>query len=154
MVPTLRKELRVPVAGTITYSVGLATYGGTVKNVSIHGCQAESSQPPPLDTLVSYHMHLSEIDGPLEVKLALVQWVSQNEFGLKILEMHPDTLKRLRRFLDDSYLQMARARRGRSAATQPSDEPGVTGSEPGPQEPDGVPMATRAAGGGDAAARR
>lgn len=109
-----RKEIRVPVDGSIVYSVGFATQGGHVKDISMQGCLVESDHPPHPASMLSFRMLLPGLNEPLEVQLALVQWVLGNHFGLKIVDMFADTQKRLRRFLDDNYVQLARARRGRA----------------------------------------
>lgn len=108
-----RREIRIPVKGHIVYSVGFATQGGTVKDISMHGCLVESDRPPHPASMLSCRMLLPGMKEPVEVQLALVQWVLGNHFGLKIVEMSTDTQKRLRRFLEDNYVQLARARRGR-----------------------------------------
>lgn len=108
-----RREIRIPVRGHIVYSVGFATQGGTVKDISMHGCLVESDRPPHPASMVSCRMLLPGMKEPVEVQLALVQWVLGSHFGLKIVEMSTETQKRLRRFLEDNYLQFARARRGR-----------------------------------------
>lgn len=113
MAQTPRKEIRIPVRGNILYSVGFATQGGTVKDISMHGCLVESDHPPHPASMLSCRMLLPGMNEPVEVQLALVQWVLGTHFGLKIIELSTDTQKRLRRYLDDNYVQLARARRGR-----------------------------------------
>lgn len=118
-----RREIRIPVEGNIVYSVGFATQGGAVKDISMHGCLVESDRPPHPASMLSCRIDLPEMDEPVEVQLALVQWVQGSHFGLKIVEMSVDTQKRLRRFLDDNYVQLARARRGRHRLEPASPEP-------------------------------
>ncbi len=113
MPQTPRREIRVPLDGNIVYAVGFATQGGAVKDISMHGCLVQSDRPPHPASMLSCRILLPGLDEPVEVQLALVQWVLGNQFGLKIVDMFADTQKRLRRFLDDNYVQLARARRGR-----------------------------------------
>lgn len=127
-----RKEIRVPVNGSIVYSVGFATQGGTVKDISMEGCLVESNRPPHPASLLSCRMLLPGENEPMEIQLALVQWVLGSHFGLKIVDLSPDTRKRLRRFLDDHYVQVARARRGRprAEAASPVDSAPIVSRAP------------------------
>lgn len=142
---TPRKEIRVPINGTIAYSLGLVTQRGTVKDISMQGCLVEAERPPQLASLVSCCMVLPGLDASIEVQLALVQWVDGNTFGLKIVETSAETQKRLRRFLEDNYVQLARAKRGRSRPQSTSpvySESVVRGTPSGP-----LPSASRVQGG-------
>ncbi len=123
MPQTPRREIRIPLDGNIVYAVGFATQGGTVKDISMHGCLVQSDRPPHPASMLSCRILLPGLDEPVEVHLALVQWVLGNHFGLKIVDMFADTQKRLRRFLDDNYVQLARARRGREGPRNGSPEP-------------------------------
>jgi len=71
---------------------------GTVLNLSAQGCAMTTEQPPSAMTYVSLDIDLLKGEGPANIELAGVRWVSEHRCGLEFIRVRPDMLMRLRAF--------------------------------------------------------
>lgn len=108
MIP--RKELRFPVACPVTYSDYNLEHEGLLTDLSMGGCRILGAEGVAEGTALWVSASLPELQKPLEVELAYVQWVRGREFGLKTLVMASEDRRRLRMFIDERYRQQARER--------------------------------------------
>ncbi len=89
-----RFEIRCPL-----HYLGNAFLGkGRVLDLSLDGWRAEGDHPVKLGTTIALRMTLSDQADPLDVDLALVQWVRGREFGLQIVKLSLLSKARLTRF--------------------------------------------------------
>ena len=71
---------------------------GTILNLSAQGCAMTAEQPPSVSTYVSMDIDLLNGEGPDNIELAGVRWVSGHRCGLEFIRVRPDMLMRLRAF--------------------------------------------------------
>ena len=71
---------------------------GTILNLSAQGCAMTAEQPPSVSTYVSMDIDLLNGEGPANIELAGVRWVSEHRCGLEFIRVRPDVLMKLRAF--------------------------------------------------------
>lgn len=71
---------------------------GTVLNLSAYGCVMTMKHIPSVSTYVSLDIDLPNGEGPAQIELAGVRWVSEHRCGLEFIRVRPDMLMKLRAF--------------------------------------------------------
>lgn len=94
----LRQSPRFPVHCPLSFSAGEMCGVGTLVNLSSGGWMVTSDRPVPPGTHLTLHVLLPDLDQPLDVEDATVQWAYGQTFGLKPICMGIAEWKRLRRF--------------------------------------------------------
>jgi len=60
---------------------------GTVRDLSMVGCRVETSVPVQQSAVMELRIYVPDLDWPLIVNEAVVQWVNGRSFGLYFLKM-------------------------------------------------------------------
>ena len=85
--PRFRVQFRTVVSGTGT---GTVVEGmGTILDLSLGGCRVESPIAVDPHHLVELRIYIPDLDWPLMVDGAVVQWVKEHTFGLRFLRLRP-----------------------------------------------------------------
>ena len=95
----LRQSPRFPVHWPMVFLGAHKAGGGTVTNLSMHGCAVESPMRVPSGTCLELCALFPEDHLPLAPDLAVVRWVSGGKFGLEFLRIRPEEQARLRGFV-------------------------------------------------------
>ena len=95
--PRFRVQFRTVVSGTGT---GTVVEGmGTVLDLSLGGCRVEAPIAMEPHLLVELRIYIPDLEWPLMVDRAVVQWVKENTFGLRFLGLRPAENDRLAQVL-------------------------------------------------------
>ena len=73
---------------------------GTMHNISIRGCQIESSHPAPRGACLRLAFVAVEGEPPIQVEAAVVRSTVGGRMGLEFLDMRPEHENRLRRLIE------------------------------------------------------
>ncbi len=92
-----RKDPRFPVHWPMVFSGAHKEGGGTVTNLSMHGCAVESHTRVPTGTRLELCALFPKDHRPVVPDLAVVRWSSGGKFGLEFLRIRPEEQARLRR---------------------------------------------------------
>lgn len=99
-----RKQPRQPVECLATVAGYRAHQDALVTDLSLDGLQVTTAHPVPKGTPLLLHVSLPDDgDEALEVQLANVQWVREQQVGLKIVIISPRNKERLGRFLHSAH---------------------------------------------------
>jgi hypothetical protein len=95
--PRFRVQFRTVVSetGTGTVVEGM----GTVFDLSLGGCRVETPIAVHQHLLVELRIYVPDLDWPLMVDGAVVQWVKANTFGLRFLRLRQSENNRLARVI-------------------------------------------------------
>lgn len=69
---------------------------GTVTDFSLNGWRLTGTYPVRQGMRLSLRVQLPEDPSPLQIPQAVVQWSRGNEFGIELVNPHPETQQRLR----------------------------------------------------------
>ncbi|MFQ5992065.1 MAG: PilZ domain-containing protein [Nitrospiraceae bacterium] len=72
---------------------------GSLVNLSMSGCGAESSDQVQARQHLALLLHLPDNEPPMEVDLATVRWSQGQQFGLEFMYVRPEERDRLRQFI-------------------------------------------------------
>jgi len=72
---------------------------GTILDLSLGGCRIEAPCAMEPHLLVELRIHIPDLDWPLMVDGAVVQWVKGHTFGLRFLRLRPKESDRLARVI-------------------------------------------------------
>ena len=88
---------RFPVQFRTVLSIsGTAIEGrGTLLDLSLGGCRVEAPLSVQPSILLELRIYVPDLDWPLMVDGAVVQWVKGNTFGLRFLRLRPTEADRL-----------------------------------------------------------
>jgi CheY-like chemotaxis protein len=93
-----RRHPRFQVAQAAVFSGG-ADGEGMVKNLSIGGCQIQSSCMVPLDTYLTLLITLPDARQPFKINVAVVRWARPGVFGLEFRHVERHIHERLAKYL-------------------------------------------------------
>jgi len=94
--PRCRVQFRTTFTGD-----GLRLEGmGTVLDLSLGGCRVEASLPVKRALLMELRIYVPDLDWPLMIDAAVVQWVKDQTFGLRFLQLRPTEQARLQQVMD------------------------------------------------------
>lgn len=91
--PRFRMQFRTVVFGTGTGTVVEGT--GTILDLSVGGCRVEAPIAVEPNLLLELRIYIPDLDWPLIVDGAVVQWVKEQTFGLRFLRLRPAENNRL-----------------------------------------------------------
>lgn len=91
--PRFRMQFRTVVFGTGTGTVVEGT--GTILDLSVGGCRVESPIVVESNLLLELRIYIPDLDWPLIVDGAVVQWVKEQTFCLRFLRLRPAENNRL-----------------------------------------------------------
>ena len=95
--PRFRVQFRTVVFGTGTESVVEGT--GTILDLSVGGCRVEAPIAVEPNLLLELRIYIPDLDWPLIVDGAVVQWVKGQTFSLRFLRLRPAENHRLTRVI-------------------------------------------------------
>ncbi|HET8579852.1 MAG TPA: PilZ domain-containing protein [Nitrospiraceae bacterium] len=72
---------------------------GTVVDLSLGGCRVESELRVPTRIDLELLIYVPDVEEPIRIGWAPVQWARDHDFGVKFARVAPDQQKRLRRVL-------------------------------------------------------
>ena len=72
---------------------------GTLWNVSLGGCRIRTTVPLPVGSPVALIILFPEPVGPVLIKTASVCWTRNDEYGLRLVTLHPREAARLKRYV-------------------------------------------------------
>ena len=93
-----RQHPRFPSQLPVSFS-GNQEGNGTVRNLSLGGCQVNSETQVYAGDYLSLRVQLVAEDSPLTVSAAAVRWSEGEKFGVSFDWLEPDEQTRLARFL-------------------------------------------------------
>lgn len=73
---------------------------GQLLNLSSGGCCLRADQRLKQSPYLRLLLHAPNESSPIKVELAIVRWISGDEFGLEFIRIHADHQRRLRHLLD------------------------------------------------------
>lgn len=114
-------DCRLPIDGYLTFASDHLTGEGQVANVSSGGLCVTSEQTVDVGSALRVSLMLPELNDPLDVELARVQWVGGRRFGLAMETMNPDVRRQLQRYVSqitDSARPPSAAVHGQSSHSQ------------------------------------
>jgi len=90
-VPRFRVRFRtvVSIPGTAIEGEGIAL------DLSLRGCRIDAPLPVQPSTFMALRIYVPDLDGPLMLDAAVVQWVSGTTFGVRFLRMRETERDRL-----------------------------------------------------------
>jgi hypothetical protein len=68
---------------------------GTILDLSVAGCRVESLVPVPQSAVMELRIYVPDLDWPLMVDEAIVQWVNDRSFGLYFVKIRQGVQDRL-----------------------------------------------------------
>lgn len=87
---------RVPVEYSASFSTGwLIGARGVILELSETGCRARSTSAVKKDDCLKVLIDVPRYEDPLQIILAAVRWVKDQEFGLEFLQIEPNDRRRL-----------------------------------------------------------
>ncbi len=95
--PRFHVQFRTVVFGTGTGTVVEGT--GTILDLSVGGCRIEAPIAVEPNLLLELRIYIPDLDWPLIVDGAVVQWVKDQTFGLRFLRLRPAENNRLARVI-------------------------------------------------------
>lgn len=78
---------------------------GRLINLSVGGCRLKGDQSLRESPYLRLLLYAPNEPSPIKVELAIVRWISGDEFGLQFVRVHADHQRRLRRLLKFLELQ-------------------------------------------------
>lgn len=72
---------------------------GEIINLSPGGCRLKGDKSLKESPYLRLLLHSPSDPAPIKIELAVVRWVSGEEFGIQFIRVHADHQKRLRRLL-------------------------------------------------------
>jgi len=94
-----RKHTRFAVQLPVTFKGDQLSDGGTILNVSEHGCAITSETVAGVAVYLELTMQLRIKEKPVHVDLAAVRWSSATRFGVEFIRIRPEEEKRLESFV-------------------------------------------------------
>jgi hypothetical protein len=95
-----RKSPRLPVQARVGFA---GQREGTLRNLSMGGCQMESDNPGHPGDYLLLRVFLPDDPTPLQINSAAVRWSHGKDFGVAFLAVQTQEQERLHRYL--TYLQ-------------------------------------------------
>jgi hypothetical protein len=95
--PRFRVQFRSVVFGTGTETVVEGT--GRILDLALGGCRIEAPIAVEPNLLLELRIYIPDLDWPLIVDGAVVQWVKQHTFGLRFLRLRQTDNNRLARVI-------------------------------------------------------
>jgi PilZ domain-containing protein len=89
--PRFRVQFRTVMAAHKT----LIEHTGSVLDLSLIGCRVEASIPVHQSLVMELRIYVPDLDWPIMVDAAVVQWVDGNTFGLYFVRLRPTQGDRL-----------------------------------------------------------
>jgi hypothetical protein len=97
-------RFRVQFRTFLTDQHSMSEHMGTIRDLSMAGCRVEATVPVQQSAVMELRIYVPDLDWPLMVDEAVVQWVQGSSFGLYFLKMRvgvqdrcPGCLQDLRR---------------------------------------------------------
>jgi c-di-GMP-binding flagellar brake protein YcgR len=97
-----RKHPRFSVEYSAAFSSDSTSAQGLILNISSLGCKARSMTAVEKGDFMGLLIDIPTHETPLQVALAVVRWVRQQEFGLEFIRIEPKDQERLRLLLTDA----------------------------------------------------
>ena len=94
-----RKHTRFAVQLPVSFSGDQHSDGGTILNVSSEGCAITADTVPGAGVYLQLTMQLWEREGPIQIDLAAVRWVSTTRFGVEFIKIRPEADEQLKKFV-------------------------------------------------------
>ncbi|BCA56045.1 hypothetical protein W02_31850 [Nitrospira sp. KM1] len=94
MAPRFRVQFRTVLGGRASQEGQ-----GTVLDLSIGGCRVETPVAMVRDASIELRIHVPDLDWPLMIDEATVQWVKNKEYGLGFVKLKETEWERLRRVI-------------------------------------------------------
>ena len=91
---------------------------GEIVNLSSGGCRLKGDQSLKESAYLRLLLYAPNDPAPIKVELAIVRWVSGNEFGIEFIRVHADHQSRLRQLL--RFLAMQPGLEQRASASVPA----------------------------------
>jgi hypothetical protein len=88
-------RFRVQFRTFLTDQQSMSEHMGTILDLSVAGCRVESLVPVEQSAVMELRIYVPDLDWPLMVDEAVVQWVKGNSFGLHFVKARPGTQDRL-----------------------------------------------------------
>jgi hypothetical protein len=88
-------RFRVQFRTFLTDQHSMSEHMGTILDLSVIGCRVESLVPVEQSAVMELRIYVPDLDWPLMVDEAVVQWVKGNSFGLYFVKARPGTQDRL-----------------------------------------------------------
>jgi hypothetical protein len=101
-IPDRRATPRLRVQFRTTFCASATLEGaGVVHDLSLGGCRIESPVPVTHGVSLELRIHVPDMEWPLMVEAATVQWVSRQTFGLAFLRIKESERRRLEQVIRD-----------------------------------------------------
>ena len=94
-----RKHTRFAVQLPVSFSADQLSDGGTILNVSAEGCAITADAVVGAGAYLQLTMQLWEREGPIQIDLAAVRWVSASRFGVEFIKIRSEERERLKKFV-------------------------------------------------------
>ncbi len=95
---------------------------GQLVNLSPGGCRIKGDQSLKDSAYLRLMLYAPNDPTPIKIELAIIRWVSGDEFGIEFIRVHSDHQSRLRQLLKFLEMQPGLEQRGQAAlpALQPA----------------------------------
>jgi PilZ domain-containing protein len=88
-------RFRVQFRTFLTNQSTLIEHMGTILDLSVAGCRVESLVPVQHSAMMELRIYVPDLDWPLMVDEAIVQWVNDRSFGLSFVKIRQGVQDRL-----------------------------------------------------------
>ena len=95
-----RRDPRIPVEESASFTGKSGTRHGTVFNLSVGGCALESGQPVDPNATIQLDLIIPNEKNPVKVGRARVTWKVGSDMGVQFLNMNETAKIFLQRYLD------------------------------------------------------